>query len=142
MGDNVKYTTLSALALGTALATGSVAPGYAASADNDTTTPIKHVVVIFQENASFDHYFGTYPIAANPPGSPTFFAALDTPTINGITAVGPTGGPGRANALTCDQNHAYTAEQQAVDAGTLDAFGLPSGSGGTSATGLGCQDAN
>ena len=26
-----------------------------------TRTPIKHVVVIFQENVSFDHYFGTYP---------------------------------------------------------------------------------
>jgi len=24
---------------------------------------IKHVVVIFQENVSFDHYFGTYPHA-------------------------------------------------------------------------------
>ena len=24
-------------------------------------TPIKHVVVIFQENVSFDHYFATYP---------------------------------------------------------------------------------
>ena len=23
-----------------------------------TATPIKHVVVIFQENVSFDHYFG------------------------------------------------------------------------------------
>ncbi len=31
-----------------------------------TTTPIKHLVVIFQENISFDHYFGTYPIATNP----------------------------------------------------------------------------
>ena len=30
------------------------------------TTPIKHVVVIFGENQSFDHYFGTYPIATNP----------------------------------------------------------------------------
>ena len=28
-------------------------------------TPIKHLVVIFQENVSFDHYFGTYPHAAN-----------------------------------------------------------------------------
>ena len=26
-----------------------------------TSTPIKHLVVIFQENVSFDHYFGTYP---------------------------------------------------------------------------------
>jgi phospholipase C len=29
--------------------------------DLPTATPIKHVVVIFQENVSFDHYFGTYP---------------------------------------------------------------------------------
>ena len=28
---------------------------------NKTATPIKHVVVIFDENVSFDHYFGTYP---------------------------------------------------------------------------------
>ena len=34
-----------------------------------TTTPIKHLVVIFQENVSFDHYFGTYPKAANTSGS-------------------------------------------------------------------------
>jgi phospholipase C len=25
--------------------------------DPETTTPIEHVVVIFQENVSFDHYF-------------------------------------------------------------------------------------
>jgi phospholipase C len=152
---------LASLAFGTALATGCVSPSFAQTA---TTTPIQHVIVIFQENASFDHYFGTYPIAANPPGEPAFFALNDTPTINGITAVGPTGGPGSAqgagallatntnpvlpfrldrnNALTCDQNHAYTAEQQAVDAGTLDHFALASGSGGTSGTGLGCQDAS
>src|ERR671937_2403531 len=35
-----------------------------------TATPIKHLVVIFQENQSFDHYFGTYPRAKNPPGEP------------------------------------------------------------------------
>src|SRR5262245_58413298 len=33
----------------------------------ETTTPIKHLVVIFQENHSFDAYFATYPVAANPP---------------------------------------------------------------------------
>ena len=33
-----------------------------------TTTPIKHLVVIFQENISFDHYFGTYPIRNQPCG--------------------------------------------------------------------------
>jgi len=28
-----------------------------------TNTPTKHIVAIFQENVSFDHYFGTYPDA-------------------------------------------------------------------------------
>jgi len=44
-----------------------------------TTTPIKHLVVIFQENVSFDHYFGTYPHAANPPGQPKFSPSPNTP---------------------------------------------------------------
>src|SRR3984957_7920312 len=39
---------------------------------------IKHVVVIFDENISFDHYFGTYPNAANTDGIP-FTAATGTP---------------------------------------------------------------
>ena len=39
-----------------------------------TTTPITHVVVIFKENISFDHYFGTYPVATNPQGEPAFNA--------------------------------------------------------------------
>src|SRR4051794_2216023 len=39
-----------------------------------TSTPIKHVVVLFDENISFDHYFATYPNAANPPGQPKFVA--------------------------------------------------------------------
>ena len=37
-------------------------------------TPIQHLVVIFQENVSFDHYFGTYPFATNPEGEPVFYA--------------------------------------------------------------------
>ncbi len=43
-----------------------------------TATPIKHVVVIFDENVSFDHYFGTYPNATNTDGS-TFHAKPGTP---------------------------------------------------------------
>jgi len=48
-------------------------------------TPIKHIVVIFPENISFDHYFGTYPHAANPPGEPKFVASPNTPMVNGLT---------------------------------------------------------
>src|SRR6185312_8691623 len=49
-----------------------------------TTTPIKHVVVIFQENVSFDHYFGTYPNAANPAGEPRFTAVHGTPRVDNL----------------------------------------------------------
>jgi phospholipase C len=49
-----------------------------------TATAIKHVVVIFQENVSFDHYFGTYPNAANPAGEPAFTAAANTPVVNNL----------------------------------------------------------
>jgi len=34
----------------------------------EATTPIQHLVVIFQENVSFDHYFGTYSNATNADG--------------------------------------------------------------------------
>ena len=37
-----------------------------------TATPIKHIVVIFGENISFDHYFGTYPKAQNNAGETRF----------------------------------------------------------------------
>ena len=43
---------------------------------------IKHVVIIFGENISFDHYFGTYPNAVNAPGDPQFTAATGTPIPN------------------------------------------------------------
>ena len=49
-----------------------------------TRTPIQHLVVIFQENVSFDHYFGTYPDAANTDGS-KFVAAAHTPVVDGLT---------------------------------------------------------
>ena len=48
-----------------------------------TATPIKHVVVIFQENVSFDHYFATYPNAANTDGQP-FHGSGRTPEVDGL----------------------------------------------------------
>jgi len=50
-----------------------------------TATKIKHLVVIFGENESFDHYFGTYPKAANGTGEPPFAAANGTPAVNNLT---------------------------------------------------------
>ncbi len=58
--------------------------GVAGATPPPATTPIDHVVVIFQENVSFDHYFGTYPQAANTDGQ-TFTAKAGTPAVDGLT---------------------------------------------------------
>jgi phospholipase C len=125
-----------------------------ASPQNDpvarTASPIKHVVVIFQENVSFDHYFGTYPNATNADGTP-FTAAPGTPKVNGLTAALRTSNPNLANPtrldpanvndlLTCDQDHGYTAEQTAFDDGAMDQFVQATGTGtGASPTGQACN---
>ncbi len=95
-----------------------------------TTTPIKHVVIIFQENISYDHYFGTYPNAANVAGEPVFKPSKDTPSTNGLTPALMVSNPNKANPfrldrstpITCDENHDYKPEQQAYDRGLLDKF--------------------
>ena len=111
-----------------------------------TTTPIKHLVVIFQENVSFDHYFGTYPTAANTSGQP-FQRAKKTRTVNTLATTPGAGGKGTLltnnpnrdaggsqvnprrldpaninDVLTCDQDHDYGDEQKAFDGGTMDKF--------------------
>ena len=86
-------------------------------------------MVLFQENVSFDHYFGTYPHAANTDGNP-FHPLPGTPSVNGLTPALLNSNPNENQptrltfhqALTCDQDHGYTAEQQAVDGGLMDKF--------------------
>jgi phospholipase C len=92
------------------------------------------VVVIFQENVSFDHYFATYPVATNPPGEPAF-----TPLVSALFPQGSVNGlsggllgtnpnsvqPFRLDPsqnYTCDQDHDYQAEQQAAHSGLMDKF--------------------
>jgi len=97
-----------------------------------TTTPIKHLVVILQENVAFDHYFGTYPNATNLPSEPKFVANPHTPSINGLNSAGLLTNNNtnsahpfrldRSQVITCDNNHAYAAEQKAYDGGLLDKF--------------------
>jgi phospholipase C len=134
-----------------ALATVAGIIGTSASAGggpgDKTATPIKHVVVIFQENVSYDHYFGTYPQAANTDGS-TFAAAPGTPAGNGLTPTLLAHNPNEANPkrldstptgqITCDQDHNYSDEQQAFDGGKMDQFVQSVGTdGGTHAPGGG-----
>jgi phospholipase C len=104
--------------------------GFADPADAKTSYPISHVVVIFQENVSFDHYFATYPKALNLPGENRFEAKPDTPTVNGLDQALLTNNPNmlqpmrlsRAQAATADQDHEYMAEQQAFDHALMDKF--------------------
>jgi phospholipase C len=111
----------------------------AVRADNrpKTATPIKHLVVIFDENESFDHYFGTYPVAQNLPGETPFHAAPNTPAVNGLTPTLLSNNPNQANAgnptrlspseaSTCDNINKYTPEQEAFDNGLLDKFNITS----------------
>jgi phospholipase C len=103
---------------------------------------IKHVVVIYNENVSFDHYFGTYPNAANLSSDAVkFTAAAGTPTniSNYVTSpdlltanpnLNITNGAGATNpfrldasqAFTADQDHNYNPEQLAFDDGKMDLF--------------------
>ncbi len=110
-------------------------------------TPISHLVVIFQENISFDHYFATYPYATNPDGQPPFIALASTPRVNGLSGGLMTRNPNslntkngtgtigpfrldRTQASTADQDHDYTPEQMASNAGVMDLFPMSTGTAG------------
>jgi phospholipase C len=111
-------------------ATAQVARTTQSSKAVTTTTPIKHVVVLFDENVSYDHYFGTYPKALNLDGTP-FHAAKKTPSNDNLEHGGLLNhnpnlyNPSRlspSQAMTCDQNHNSGPEQQAEDNGKMDMF--------------------
>jgi phospholipase C len=125
-----------ALAVGVLAMTAAALPAVALGGDirsaaSATTTPVKHLVVIFQENVSFDHYFATYPKASNPAGEPQFSPRPGTPSVNGLNAtlLAPNNTNsaqpfrlGRDQAQTCDQDHTYTDEQKAFNSGLMDKF--------------------
>jgi phospholipase C len=121
---------LAGLAVVASTAIGCTARRHNVPPTSTAATPIKHLVVIYDENVSFDHYFGTYPNAANPPGDPAFHAAPGTPAVNGLTPGLLTHNPNAANPkrldrsqlFTCDNDHDYTAEQKAYDGGAMDKF--------------------
>lgn len=96
-----------------------------------TTTPIKHLVVLFGENVSYDHYFGTYPKAANTDGVP-FTALPNTPANTNLLsndAAALKDNPNSVSpfrfsysqALTNSQGHGYSDEQKAVQGSSTSA---------------------
>jgi phospholipase C len=138
MRTRIRWILPALAALVAAAGAVSTRAGETASADGRTKTPIEHLVVIFQENVSFDHYFGTYPKAADTDGQP-FAAAPGTPGVDGLTPALLTANPNSAppkrldsspvgtgsspgGEITCDQDHNYSDEQQAFDGGAMDQF--------------------
>lgn len=140
---NLRWLAASVMALNMGFAVpGSAWAGNSGGGRDDaedfkTETPIKHMVVIFQENVSFDHYFGTYPHAApNKDGSVYFrFAKGETPRVNNLESSGLlTNNPNGVNPFridrsvpnTCDQDHNYGDEQLFFHGGLMDQFLLKS----------------
>src|SRR5262249_15864632 len=145
-----RVTRVMASIVAAAISLAPVTPAFADKDKNnkkkngDTTTPIKHLVVIFGENVSFDHYFATYPNAENPPGEPEFNAKDNTPSVNGLSGglhdlnpnlLNSQNGTGAANpfrlarsqANTRSMNHAYGPEQAAANSGVMDLLPLNTG---------------
>ena len=107
---------------------------------NSSGKLIQHIVIIYQENVSFDHYFTAHiQTHSNPAGEPPFHPLPGTPAVDGYTHelltknpnyLNPQNGAGRTNpfrldrsqAATADQSHGYGAEQKAFDAGRMDHF--------------------
>lgn len=95
-----------------------------------TETPIKYLVVIIPENASFDHVFSTYPNAKNSSGEPPFRGVRETPSVNGLsipilthnTNLVPPFRLKRSQAATTEPAHHYTQLQEEAHAGLLDRF--------------------
>ncbi|HEY1777908.1 MAG TPA: alkaline phosphatase family protein [Solirubrobacteraceae bacterium] len=125
-----KFFALAAVVAAAGAAVAGISTSSASSSVPTPISPIQHVVVIFDENVSFDHYFGTYPTALNAPGEPAFHALAGTPSVNGLSGALATANPNLdlparldpSQALTCDQNHGYSAEQAAFDGGLMDKF--------------------
>jgi phospholipase C len=146
------------LLLGVSLTLTLIGCGYSSSIPGSaetnvsSTANIQHIVVIFQENVSFDHYFGTYPNALNLPGETPFVALPGTPAVDGLSQsllvhnpnfTNARNGRGASNpfrlsptsAATADQDHSYNQEQLAFDGGAMDLF--PRSVGAADSPGLG-----
>ena len=107
--------SIAALAIaGLALAPGARGAGPLPSPK--PTTPIEHVVVLMQENHTFDNYFGTYPGANGPP--PTTCMPRD-PATPSAGCVAPYHLPSRRSV---DLSHGTEVAAMALNGGKLDGF--------------------
>ena len=109
-----------------ACTSGSPGPGSTAGAAATSAAPvseagiqkIKHVVIIMQENRSFDSFFGTYPGADGIPAkNGQFTVCVPDPRTGGCDK--PAHDPSLVNG---GASHSLAAAQQDIDGGKMDGF--------------------
>jgi phospholipase C len=96
------------------------APTAGAESNNGTHSPIKHTIILYQENISFDHYFGTYGHGSN--GIPTGSALTFTSGTQTWGPFTPTQLSGTTQSRTCDVDHGYTDMIQMSNHGAMDRY--------------------
>ncbi len=83
----------------------------------ESTSPIKHVIIVMQENRSFDNFFGTYPGAIGIP------AGLCMPVDPNDTSLGCIKPFLSTNPITYpDMPHGYQSSIISYDQGRMDGF--------------------
>ena len=119
----VRALAITAASMLLALAAGQGTPnpgaGTGGSATAWTTTPIEHLVVLMQENHSFDNYFGTYPGADGIPSGTCM--PIDPQAAAGGSCVEPFH-LGDNDVLSDDPSHSTTTAWAQYNGGKLDGF--------------------
>jgi phospholipase C len=103
-----------------ASAGGSEADGSSQDSVSGARSPIQHTIILYQENISFDHYFGTYGHGSNgiPAGSALTYS-------NGTQSWGPfqpSKLSGKTQNFTCDVDHGYADMIKMADGGAMDRY--------------------
>ena len=108
----------------------------AATAGPGQLTDIDHVVILIQENRSFDHYFGTYP-GARGFGDPNAIPGVFSQRFARNTSVAPVGrilpyhlvtSSGGAGECTPDPGHGWGTQHDSWHGGAMDGWGAAHGS--------------
>jgi len=91
-----------------------------AESDRGTHSPIKHTIILYQENISFDHYFGTFGHGSN--GIPAGATLSHTGASGTYGPYAPTQLSGATQSRTCDVDHGYADMVKMANHGAMDQF--------------------
>ena len=101
-----------------ALVVGGAVWAHGAARGQTTTTPLEHLVVLMQENHSFDNYFGTYPGADGIPDGVCM-------PLDPVSSSGDCIEPfhiGDNDVEIADPDHSLTTHENQFNGGAMDGF--------------------